>query len=439
MLIYKCKFTFRYYFCLPSNPSEQFYTFSCLAAWLIKSKNVTTTISSAVKNSLESTISSLNPQEYEDPNVTITAILDVIRALTSSNGQNGSSNKDYNIDFAPSKLKQGSGSEVITVLSILTEVALKASVKLTSISVKVQTLTNEVPNSHSDLSHESFGQDEDDDIEMNLEESHYTLEGDEEDDEGTDHRFVDSFNPSSFDEYKGSSYLNSSSNEVLLSQVDEATWAQEVERVLPQLKVTLSSDARLPNSSLGLSDKIDWRIRLSQLNTKSSEMNGIFTSTIDLMGRIVKEVKSTQVSLESREKYLSSQFEGLVKEYISIKEQLDSLQSKYSTASSGITSKTKELSLITDELESIKQDMEERGNKMTDGSPLVSLRKALSSLKSELVSIEIRIGVASHSILQYCIKDSIAQMAMKKGDGYLNEAIAYNSLQHSASIESTFL
>lgn len=364
-----------------------------------------------------SSISSLNPQDYEDPNVTITSILDVVRLLVKDQLEDASTNRSL-IDFAPTKLKQGSGVEVVNILSILTKAAANATLsKNTPISVEIENLTNDSTGTNEIDAFAAADDDDDDDIEMNLEESHYSLEGEEEDDDETN-LFVDSFAQGTFASASSSSkVINASTSlapgDVLICQVDQATWSQEVERVLPQLKVSLSSDHRS-----SLSDKTDWRVRLNQLTSKSAEMHENFSSTLDLMNRIVKEVKTSQVSLESREKYLSTQFEGLIKEYISIKEQLDKLESKYNSASSGIMEKTKELSLISDELESIKSDMEERGAKMTDGGPLVSIRKSLASLKSELITIEIRIGVASHSILQYCMKDSIAQMAIKKGEAY---------------------
>lgn len=49
----------KFYFSTLTNPGEQFYTFVCLAAWLIKEK-----CKIPIKNEI-------NPEEYEDPNVYI--------------------------------------------------------------------------------------------------------------------------------------------------------------------------------------------------------------------------------------------------------------------------------------------------------------------------------------------------------------------------------
>lgn len=57
----------RHYFALPTNPGEQFYMFCTLAAWLINKTG----------RPFE------QPQEYDDPNATISNILSELRAFVS--------------------------------------------------------------------------------------------------------------------------------------------------------------------------------------------------------------------------------------------------------------------------------------------------------------------------------------------------------------------
>ena len=49
--------------------------------------------------------------------------------------------------------------------------------------------------------------------------------------------------------------------------------------------------------------------------------------------------------------------------------------------------------------------MEERGSSMTDGSPLVNIRKSLARVKAEIVAMDVRIGVVEHTLLQARLKD----------------------------------
>ena len=77
----------RHYFVLQTNPGEQFFMFTSLSAWLIRKAGV----------QME------QPQEFDDPNTTISNILDRLRKF------------GVTIDFAPSKLKQGFGEQVCIV------------------------------------------------------------------------------------------------------------------------------------------------------------------------------------------------------------------------------------------------------------------------------------------------------------------------------------
>lgn len=57
----------RHYFAIQTNPGEQFYLFISLAAWLIRKCG----------------LHFEQPQEYDDPNSTITSILDAVRGFVS--------------------------------------------------------------------------------------------------------------------------------------------------------------------------------------------------------------------------------------------------------------------------------------------------------------------------------------------------------------------
>ena len=60
---------------------------------------------------------------------------------------------------------------------------------------------------------------------------------------------------------------------------------------------------------------------------------------------------------------------------------------------------------MTDQLEAVKAEMEERGSSMTDGSPLVNIRKSLARVKAEMLAMDVRVGVVQHTLLQARLKD----------------------------------
>ncbi|NXT22420.1 IFT57 protein, partial [Syrrhaptes paradoxus] len=143
--------------------------------------------------------------------------------------------------------------------------------------------------------------------------------------------------------------------QILQSTTDAAEWNLEVERVLPQLKVTVRTDNK------GYLDKLH------------------------------NEISRTLEKINSREKYINNQLEHLVQEYRSAQALLSEKKNIYFK--------------ITEVLERVKQETEEKGSSMTDGAPLVKIKQALTKLKQETIQMDIQIGVMEHTLLQSKLKE----------------------------------
>ena len=85
-----------------------------------------------------------------------------------------------------------------------------------------------------------------------------------------------------------------------------------------------------------------------------------------------------------------------------------STQEEHKSVSGGVVERSRQLAQLTDELESVKQELEERGTSMTDGTPLVNIRKALNRVRQEVQGMDVRIGVVEHTLLQYRLRDKEA-------------------------------
>ncbi|XP_015280014.1 PREDICTED: intraflagellar transport protein 57 homolog [Gekko japonicus] len=309
----------RHYFALPTNPGEQFYMFCTLAAWLINKAG----------HPFE------QPQEYDDPNATISNILSELRSFGRS------------VDFPPSKLKAGYGEQACYVLDCLAEEALKH----TSYNWKRPVYPTE------ELEEEAITED---DAELTLNKVEEEIAEEETDNEDN---YID-LNVLKAQTYK-SDMNESKQEEILESTVDAAEWNLEVERVLPQLKVTIRTDNK------------DWRIHVDQMHQHKDGIESALKETKGYHDKLHNEISRTLEKVSSREKYINNQLEHLVQEYRS----------------------------ITEELEKIKQDMEEKGSSMTDGAPLVKIKQALTKLKQETIQMDIRIGVVEHTLLQSKLKE----------------------------------
>ncbi|XP_019381323.1 PREDICTED: intraflagellar transport protein 57 homolog [Gavialis gangeticus] len=338
----------RHYFALPTNPGEQFYMFCVLAAWLITKAG----------HPFE------QPQEYDDPNATISSILSALRSFGRS------------VDFPPSKLKAGSGEQACYVLDCLAEEALK----YTGFSWKRPAYPME------ELEEEAIAED---DAELTLNKLEEDIAEEESDGE---ENFIDLIALKT-QTYKSDMNNSTKQEEILESTTDAAEWNLEVERVLPQLKVTIRTDNK------------DWRIHIDQMHQHKDGIESALKETRGYLDKLHNEISRTLEKVSSREKYINNQLEHLVQEYRVAQAQLSEAKEKYQQGSGGVTERTRILSEITEVLEKVKQEMEEKGSSMTDGAPLVKIKQALTKLKQETVQMDIRIGVVEHTLLQSKLKE----------------------------------
>lgn len=181
--------------------------------------------------------------------------------------------------------------------------------------------------------------------------------------------------------------------DILESTTDAAEWSLEVERVLPQLKVTIRTDNK------------DWRIHVDQMHQHKSGIESALKETKGFLDKLHNEISRTLEKIGSREKYINNQLEHLVQEYRGAQAQLSEARERYQQGNGGVTERTRLLSEVTEELEKVKQEMEEKGSSMTDGTPLVKIKQSLTKLKQETVQMDIRIGVVEHTLLQSKLKE----------------------------------
>ncbi|XP_038653806.1 intraflagellar transport protein 57 homolog isoform X2 [Scyliorhinus canicula] len=319
----------RHYFALPTNPGEQFYMFTSLAAWLLNQSG----------RVFE------QPQEYDDPNATISNILTGLRALGGS------------VDFPPSKLKQGYGEQVCYVLDRLAEEALKH----TGFNWKRPVYPAE------EMEEEALIED---DAELTLNKLEDELIEEAEDfEEGEPFLDLEVLKSQG---KKMEGVESTKPEEILESTTDAAEWNLEVERVLPQLKVTIRTDNK------------DWRIHVDQMHQHKEGIETSLKETKSYLDKLQDEISRTLEKVSSREKYVNNQLENLIQDFRVAQGQLNE---------------------ISEELEKVKQDMEEKGSSMTDGAPLVKIKQALTKLKQEITQMDIRIGVVEHTLLQAKLKE----------------------------------
>lgn len=342
----------QHYFAIATNPGEQFYAFTNIVAWLL--------------NQCGKTFE--RPQEYDDPNATVSEILHEAKSL------------GITVDFPPGKLKVGYGEHVIYLLNKLSDEALKCKMFSWKNPAYVQEEEAEenVIEDDSELTMEKLNDELAEEIEEEAEEeeSYLDLAG-----------------------LKQQSYMNefskSKPDSVLVSQVDVSEWKLELERVLPLLKVHIRADNK------------DWRSHYEQMQQYSNGINHTLQDTQSQLDKLHQEISKTLEKVASREKYINSQLEGKIQEYRNSEDKLAVTRERYKQSSGGVTELTQALSQITEELEQVKHQMDERGTNMTDSGPLVRIKQAVAKLQEEIQQMELQIGVLEHSLLQGKVREKL--------------------------------
>ena len=83
-----------------------------------------------------------------------------------------------------------------------------------------------------------------------------------------------------------------------------------------------------------------------------------------------------------------------------ISSSISEFKQDFNKANSQVSSLSETLASVSMDLESIKSRMDEIGNGMTDSKPLINIKSGVLALKSEIKTMDLRIGVMQHSLMQ---------------------------------------
>lgn len=182
-------------------------------------------------------------------------------------------------------------------------------------------------------------------------------------------------------------------DDILESKTNREEWQLELERVLPQLKVTVKTDSR------------DWRSHIEQMKQFHTNIGTNLTGTKSQLDKLRTDITSALDKVKARESYLNRQLEPILKEYQTLQDELSKIKEQYRDVSGGVTERTRIFNKLSEELEHVKKEMDERGSSMTDGTPLINIKKTITKMKSEISEMNVRIGVLEYSLMCARIRD----------------------------------
>jgi len=183
---------------------------------------------------------------------------------------------------------------------------------------------------------------------------------------------------------------------ILTSSIDPTAWKLEVERLAPKLRLTVPADAR------------DWRQHLDTACAHASALTTGWTDAQAALQRLASDVGAALERLTAREAALNNQFEGALAGYAAAHAALAEAQEEAAARADGVSARDAELHRLGAALEEVKAALDARGSSLSDASPLVRVKAAITTLRRELGAMEVRIGVVGHTLLQLSQSDKQA-------------------------------
>jgi len=84
---------------------------------------------------------------------------------------------------------------------------------------------------------------------------------------------------------------------------------------------------------------------------------------------------------------------------------LREIQTSFTTVSKNVETLEAELQEINDRLGKVQGKIDDTGKQFSDNTPLTNIKKAIATVKTDIKSIDIRIGVVSNTLLQLKLKE----------------------------------
>lgn len=346
---FKLKPLSRFYFVKATNPGEQFYMFTLICWWLCKK----------LGKDME------RPQEYDDPNTVAAKIIQILEQI------------DVPVDFQPNKLIRGAGPICLMVLDVLSTQACKVA------KVAYQKL-------HIAQEEEFLGDYLEDNAEIILEkledEQNAAAPSDDSDMELETHNFRQ-LNWLNRPQKRsiGDVNLEERNGELDARMTDHQEWRLELERVLPHLKVFVKADAR------------DWRTHISQMEAFRATIDEVSETTQAQLKKLHSEFTFDLEKIESREKHLNNELQPLIQQFKELSIELSSIQYAQNQVQAETEKQTTQLNEVMLEQELKKEEMERRGQIMSDGSSVQQIKKSIAKLKEDIAQLNLEVALLVHA------------------------------------------
>lgn len=102
---------------------------------------------------------------------------------------------------------------------------------------------------------------------------------------------------------------------------------------------------------------------------------------------------------------LSRSFQGQTGDYRAHSDNLREIQTAFTTTSKNVEDLENELTEVNQRLDVTSKKIDDTGKTFSDNTPLQNIKKSITTVKNDIKSIDIRIGVVSNTLLQLKLRE----------------------------------
>jgi len=370
------------YFAYPANIAEQFNYFQSLCLWLLK----------YIDHKF------LEWDDFNDPNSISNNIVQECKKL------------QFSKEFASNKLRQGSGREVCEILDFLTTLALK------KINYQIQTPVFHKASHTKPLSEDAIDSQDMQNVNIDDDHSEDSMAEDIVDDESEIHASQRSNQENINAANKAAQFRSNAKgddvddNDLMQLQADGDTTINdenEQKTTMSVMQTQISSKEwalELETVSHLLEDRYitgvkEWSTHLKKAKHHGKALKEMWPESKAKLSKYAQRLAAYLETVKNKETHLNAEFSGLCQEYKTKYDGLHSLKQTYNDNIAQISSLTNDLQDIEEKISDVKTEMEHRNHAMTDVTPIRRLREAHNALNSEIIDLDLRIGIIRQQLL----------------------------------------
>lgn len=325
---------------------------------------------------------SLDVDEYDDPNIIAQKIMLKLRSL------------DFEVNFPIAKLKQPYGEVACSILDFLTNKALE-----------VQGFRFSEPkyenNPEKKEGSNELGYVDDDTMHNACEES-----GD----------ITDFYADADFSRDNECVRIDDTADTVIEPNIDPIEWRTELERVGPSLQAHIKKK-----------QDNDWKGHIDQANSESKKVELELHASREVFTRLQNDSMIVLEQIHAKEQIINDRLQYLSNQCSSLYGKTRECEKACAESSATVTKLSTELSRITHLLNETKESVDEKGNSMTDTTPLIMLKTNLQLIKADIRDYDLQIGLLERTLLQKRIQERNTRDTPGEDLNQSFEASFYNS------------